>query len=128
MLAKPVNVSLWQQVVAALGVIVLQALAVGEVIRGEREAGRGGEGFPVHSHCTTEAWHYGGSRQCQNCLVVSRGHTMGVRGSPMETQGAEQDGRSAPRAELKRMRDKKWGWREVNRDKKGCGMGREKRK
>lgn len=79
MLAKPVNVSLGQQVVAALRVIVLQALAVREVIRGEREAGWGCEGFPVHSNCTTEAWHYGGSRQRQNCLVVSRGHTRGTR-------------------------------------------------
>lgn len=55
------------------------------------------------------------------------GGTQGA-GSPMEKQGVEQDGRSAPRGELKRMRDEKRGWREVNRDKKGCGMGREKRK
>lgn len=92
MLAKPVHVSLWQQVVAALGVIVLQALAVGEVIGGEREAGRGCEGFPVHSNCTTEAWHYGGSRQRQNCLVVSWGHTRGdTCGHPWKKKGAEQD-------------------------------------
>lgn len=79
MLAKPVNVSFWEEIVATLSVIVLQTLPVGEVVRGKRETCRSSERFPVHSNCTTEAWHYGGSRQRQNCLVVSLGgQTMGA--------------------------------------------------
>ena len=82
-LAKPVHVSLWEEIVAALSVIILQALAVREVVRGKRETCRSSERFPVHSNCTTEAWHYGGSRQCQNCLVASLGgDNQGIYGHP----------------------------------------------
>lgn len=77
-LAKPVHVSFWEEIIATLRVIVLQALPVGEVVGGEGETCRSSEGFPVHSDCTTEAWHYGGSRQRQNCLVVSWGADNGA--------------------------------------------------
>lgn len=33
-LAKPVNVSFWEEIIATLSVIVLQALTVREVVRG----------------------------------------------------------------------------------------------
>lgn len=35
---RPVDVSLWEEIVAALRVVILQALAVREVVRGEGEA------------------------------------------------------------------------------------------
>lgn len=61
----PLKVAVWQQVVAALGVVVLQGLPIGEVIGGEGQTGRCGQRLPVHPHCAAEAGHCRGRRQQQ---------------------------------------------------------------
>lgn len=58
LLVPPVNVRFWEEIITALLEVVLQALAVGEVVGGEGEARRSSERLPVHSHCATEAWHW----------------------------------------------------------------------
>lgn len=62
----PLQVSVGQQVIAALRVVVLQGLAVRKVIGSEGKARRSGEGLPIHPHRTTEARHCRGGRQQQD--------------------------------------------------------------
>lgn len=57
---------MWQQVVVALGVVVLQRLPVGEVVGGEGQAGGRGQRLPVHPHRAAEARHCGRRRQHQD--------------------------------------------------------------
>lgn len=71
----PVQVSVWQQVVAALCVVVLQGLAVGKVIGREGEAGRSGEGLPVHPDRAAKTRHCRRGRQQQDFRGTPTTHT-----------------------------------------------------
>ncbi len=66
---------MWQQVVAALCVVILQGLAVRKVIGGEGEAGGSGEGLPVHPNRAAETRHCRRGRQQQDFRGTPITHT-----------------------------------------------------